>query len=409
VSTSGNVFYWQRTNASLVRLGIVFKRVIWIVLDSVGVGEMPDAAAYGDAGSDTLGNIVRARGLNVPNLCRLGLGNLKPLAGLPQSAAPEGAYGRCTLASPGKDTTTGHWEMAGIHLAKPFPLFPHGFPPAVMDEFERETGRAAIGNKAASGTEIIKELGEEHMRTGSPIVYTSADSVFQIAAHEEVIPLWELYRMCEIARAILRGPYEVGRVIARPFEGEPGEFKRTANRHDYAVPPPKGMLLDKLADRKIDVYSVGKIFDVFLGRGINDHVLTKSNADGMAKTLDAMKEFDAGLVWVNLVDFDQQYGHRNDVEGYAGAIEEFDRWLPAFRSALRPDDLAILTADHGCDPTTASTDHSREYTPLLTFGPKAHPGVDLGLRATLSDIGQTVAENFDTKIEKGTSFLSAIQ
>jgi phosphopentomutase len=389
-------------------LGIVFKRVIWIVLDSVGVGEMPDAASYGDAGSDTLGNIVRTRGLEVPNLCRLGLGNLKPVTGLPKSQAPEGAYGRCTLASPGKDTTTGHWEMAGIHLAKPFPLFPHGFPPAVMDEFERETGRSAIGNKAASGTEIIKELGEEHMRTGSPIVYTSADSVFQIAAHEDVIPLWELYRMCEIARAILRGPYEVGRVIARPFEGEPGEFKRTPNRHDYAVPPPKGMLLDKLADRKIDVHSVGKIFEVFLGRGINDHVLTKSNADGMAKTLDAMKEFEAGLVWVNLVDFDQQYGHRNDVEGYAGAIEEFDRWLPAFRSALRPDDLAILTADHGCDPTTPSTDHSREYTPLLAFGPRAHTGVDLGLRATLSDIGQTVAENFGTQIEKGTSFLGAI-
>lgn len=382
--------------------------MIWIVLDSVGVGEMPDAAAYGDAGSDTIGNIVRLRGLNVPNLCRLGLGNLKPMPQLPKAAEPEGDYGRCTLASPGKDTTTGHWEMAGIHLAKPFPLFPRGFPPAVMEEFEGQTGRSAIGNKAASGTEIIKELGEEHMRTGSPIVYTSADSVFQIAAHEEVIPLWELYRMCEIARDILRGPYEVGRVIARPFEGEPGAFKRTANRHDYAVPPPKGMLLDKLADRKVDVYSVGKIFDVFLGRGINEHVTTKSNADGMAKTLEAMNQLDAGLIWINLVDFDQQYGHRNDVEGYAGALEEFDRWLPTFRCALRPDDLAILTADHGCDPTTPSTDHSREYTPLLVFGPKARPGIDLGLRSTLSDIGQTVAQNFGTSIEKGTSFLNQI-
>jgi phosphopentomutase len=386
----------------------VFKRVIWIVLDSVGVGEMPDAAAYGDTGSDTLGNIARIRGLNVPNLCKLGLGNLKPIPQLPKADPPEGAYGRCTLASPGKDTTTGHWEMAGIHLAKPFPLFPHGFPPAVMDEFEKQVGRKAIGNKAASGTEIIRELGEEHMRTGSPIVYTSADSVFQIAAHEEVIPLWELYRMCEIARAILRGPYEVGRVIARPFEGAPGEFKRTANRHDYAVPPPKGMLLNKLADRKVEVYSVGKIFDVFLGRGIEDHVTTKSNTDGMAKTLQAMREVPAGLVFVNLVDFDQQYGHRNDVEGYARAIEEFDRWLPLFRSALEPGDLAILTADHGCDPTTASTDHSREYTPLLVFGPKARKGADLGLRGTLSDIGQTVAENFGTSIEKGTSFLSSI-
>ena len=233
--------------------------------------------------------------------------------------------------------------------------------------FEAQTGRAAIGNKAASGTEIIRELGEEHMRTGSPIVYTSADSVFQIAAHEEVIPLAELYRMCEIARAILRGPYEVGRVIARPFEGSPGAFKRTPNRHDYAVPPPRGMLLDKLADRNVKVYSVGKIFDVFLGRGITDHVTTKNNADGMTKTLEAMSELDKGLVFVNLVDFDQQYGHRNDVEGYASAIEEFDRWLPAFRSAMRPDDLAILTADHGCDPTTPSTDHSREYTPLHCF------------------------------------------
>jgi phosphopentomutase len=389
-------------------LNIVFKRVIWIVLDSVGVGEMPDAASYGDAGSDTLGNIVRQRGLNVPNLCRLGLGNLKPMPQLSKSDHPEGAYGRCTLASPGKDTTTGHWEMVGIHLAKPFPLFPKGFPPVVMDEFERQTGRKAIGNKAASGTEIIQELGEEHMRTGSPIVYTSADSVFQIAAHEQVIPLPELYRMCEMARAILRGPYEVGRVIARPFEGAPGAFKRTANRHDYAVPPPEGMLLDKLADEKIEVYSVGKIFDVFLGRGIGDHVTTKSNADGMAKTLDEMGRFDAGLIFVNLVDFDQQYGHRNDVEGYGHAIEEFDGWLPQFRAAMRPGDLAILTADHGCDPTTPSTDHSREYTPLLVFGAHAKPGVDLGLRATLSDIGQTVAENFGTSIEKGTSFLGAI-
>lgn len=386
----------------------MFKRIVWIVLDSVGVGEMPDAAAYGDAGSDTLGNIVRLRGLDVPNLCRLGLGNLKPMPGLPKAERPEGNYGRCTLASPGKDTTTGHWEMAGIHLAKPFPLFPKGFPPAVMDEFERRIGRKSIGNKAASGTEIIKELGEEHMRTGSPIVYTSADSVFQIAAHESIIPLPELYRICGIAREILHGPYEVGRVIARPFEGPPGAFQRTANRHDYAVPPPEGMLLDKLAARKADVCSIGKIYDVFLGRGIDVHVTTKSNADGMAKTLDAMKHFDEGLIWINLVDFDQRYGHRNDVEGYAGALEEFDAWLPEFRAAMRADDLAIVTADHGCDPTTPSTDHSREYTPLIVFGAHARAGVDLGLRATLSDIGQTVAENFGASIENGISFLGGI-
>ena len=350
----------------------MFKRVIWIVLDSVGVGEMPDAPAYGDAGSDTLGNIARIRGLNVPNLCRLGLGNLKPIPQLPKADHPEGAYGRCTLASPGKDTTTGHWEMAGIHLAKPFPLFPHGFPPEIMQEFERQTGRAAIGNKAASGTEIIKELGEEHMRTGSPIVYTSADSVFQIAAHEEVIPLPELYRMCEIARAILRGPYEVGRVIARPFEGAPGHFVRTANRHDYAVPPPKGMLLDKLADAKVEVYSVGKIFDVFLGRGIGEHVKTKNNADGMRKTLEAMsasrRRARSSLTWSISIS---STGIATTWKDTARALEEFDRWLPEFRAAMRPDDLAILTADHGCDPTTPSTDHSREYTPLLVFGPHA--------------------------------------
>jgi phosphopentomutase len=387
----------------------MFSRVIWIVLDSVGVGEMPDAAAYGDAGSDTLGNIARLRGLDLPNLCRLGLGNLKPIPQLPAALAPEGDYGRCTLASPGKDTTTGHWEMVGIHLPKPFPLFPHGFPPEIMREFENRIGRSALGNKAASGTEIIAELGEEHVRTGCPIVYTSADSVFQVAAHEDVIPLWELYRMCEIAREILHGPYEVGRVIARPFEGEPGTFRRTANRHDYAVPPPRGMLLDRLEEKKIEVFSVGKIFDVFLGRGISDHVKTKSNADGMAKTLDAMKDVNTGLIYVNLVDFDQQYGHRNDVAGYGGALEEFDRWLPEFSAALRPDDLAILTADHGCDPTTPSTDHSREYVPLIVFGPHAKQGVNLGLRATLSDIGQTVAQNFATSIEKGTSFLDSIQ
>src|SRR5579871_5708618 len=271
-----------------------FRRVVWIVLDSVGIGEMPDADQYGDRGSDTLGNIARQRALHLPNLCRLGLANIKPLAGLTPVAAPAGAFGKCALASPGKDTTTGHWEMAGIHLEKPFPLFPHGFPPEVMDKFEQRIGRSTLGNKAASGTEIIKELGEQHMRTGSPIVYTSADSVFQVAAHEEVIPLFELYKICETVREILRGPYEVGRVIARPFLGSPGAFTRTANRHDYAVPPPKGMLLDQLAACDVEVFSVGKIFDVFLGRGIREHEKTKSNADGMAKTLEAMDAVDRG-------------------------------------------------------------------------------------------------------------------
>jgi len=385
-----------------------FQRVIWIVLDSVGIGEMPDADAYGDSGSDTLGNIARRRRLRLPNLCRLGLANIKTLEGLGASAEPQAAFGRCALASPGKDTTTGHWEMAGIHLEKPFPLFPRGFPPAIIDEFERRIGRSVLGNKAASGTEIIEELGEEHMRTGSPIVYTSADSVFQIAAHEEVITLFELYKMCETARELLRGPYEVGRVIARPFLGSPGAFTRTANRHDYAVAPPQGMLLDQLEARDVEIFSVGKIFDVFLGRGIGDHEKTKSNADGMAKTLAAMDSLGRGLIFVNMVDFDMLYGHRNDVEGYARALEEVDAWLPSFEAKFAPGDLAILTADHGCDPTTASTDHSREYVPLLAYGPNARHGVNLGVRATLSDIGQTVAANFGTSIPKGKSFLTEL-
>lgn len=385
------------------------RRIIWIVLDSVGVGAMPDAAAFNDPpGADTLGNIARLRGLHLPNLARLGLGNVRPLHGIPPAANPAASYGRCALASPGKDTTTGHWEMVGIHLEKPFPLYPNGFPPEIMDEFERRIGRSTLGNKPASGTEIIAELGEEHMRTGSPIVYTSADSVFQIAAHEEVIPLWEQYKICETARALLRGPHEVGRVIARPFTGSPGKFTRTANRHDYAVPPPKGMLLDRLDERKVPVYSVGKIFDIFLGRGIRDEAKTKSNADGMAKTLAAMSEQDSGLIFVNLVDFDMLYGHRNDIEGYGAALEAFDRWLPEFESALRDGDLAVFTADHGCDPCSPGTDHTREYVPLLASGPGIKRGVDLGLRATLSDIGQTIAENFGAEIAHGTSFLKDI-
>ncbi len=387
---------------------MAFGRIVWIVLDSVGIGEMPDAAQYGDAGSDTLGHIARQRQLHLPNLCRLGLANIKPLTGLAPDPAPIGSFGKCALASPGKDTTTGHWEMAGIHLEKPFPLFPHGFPPDVMDPFESRIGRHAIGNKAASGTEIIQELGDQHMRTGSPIVYTSADSVFQVAAHEEVIPLFELYKICETARDILRGPYEVGRVIARPFEGSPGHFQRTTNRHDYAVPPPQGMLLDRLADAQVNVFAIGKIFDVFLGRGIREYEKTKSNADGMAKTLAAMETAPDGLIFVNLVDFDQLYGHRNDVEGYARALEEVDAWLPAFEARLGDGDLAILTADHGCDPTTPSTDHSREYVPLLVCGKRARAGANLGVRETLSDIGQTVARNFGTEIVCGRSFLNQL-
>jgi len=385
-----------------------FARVTWIVLDSVGIGAMPDAASYGDPpGADTLGNIAHRRPLKLPNLAKLGVGNIKPLDHIPAASEPQAAYGRCALASPGKDTTTGHWEMVGIHLDKPFALYPHGFPREIMDEFERRIGRSALGNFAASGTEIIKQLGEEHMRTGSPIVYTSADSVFQIAAHEEVIPLFELYRMCETAREILRGPYEVGRVIARPFIGEPGAFTRTSNRKDYAVPPPKGMLLDQLDDKNIEVFSVGKIFDVFLGRGIREYEKTKNNADGMAKTIGALDEVKEGLIFVNLVDFDQLYGHRNDVEGYARALEEVDAWIPQLTAKLGSGDLLILTADHGCDPTAPGTDHTREFVPLLAYTPDRSGG-SLGVRATLSDIGQTVAENFDAKIAHGASFLNQL-
>jgi phosphopentomutase len=388
----------------------MFRRVIWIVLDSCGIGATPDAAEFGasDPLSDTVGNIARLRGLHVPNLAHLGIGNIKPIAGISAVDAPVACFGRCTPASPGKDTTTGHWEMMGIHLEKPFPLYPHGFPPEIMREFEMRIGRSSLGNKAASGTEIIQESGEEHMRTGSPIVYTSADSVFQVAAHEEVIPLWELYKICETAREILRGPHEVGRVIARPFIGSPGNFTRTANRHDYAVPPPKGMLLDKLEESGVEVHGVGKIFDVFLGRGIRESTKTNNNAAGMAATREAMQARSDGMIFANLVDFDQQYGHRNDVEGYARALEEFDAWLPEFETAMQPDDLAVITADHGCDPTVPGTDHTREYVPLLMFGPNAKAGENLGLRGSLSDIGQTVAENFGITIANGVSFLPQI-
>ncbi|MGH9584006.1 MAG: phosphopentomutase [Bryobacteraceae bacterium] len=379
---------------------------MWIVLDSVGMGSMPDAASYDEDASDKLGHLALQCPLRLPNLGRLGLGNIKPIAGVPPADRPAAAFGKCALASPGKDTTTGHWEMAGIVLKQPFPLYPHGFPREVIETFEARIGRKTLENKPASGTEIIKELGEEHLRTGSPIVYTSADSVFQIAAHERVIPLAELYRICEIAREILRGPHEVGRVIARPFAGEPGHFTRTPNRRDYAVPPPAPMLLDRLLENNVRVFAIGKIADVFLHRGITEAVKTKDNADGMEKTQDAMNRQPGGLIFVNLVDFDQLYWHRNDPCGYARALEAVDRWLPRLELADR--DALILAADHGCDPTTPSTDHSREYTPLLVYGGAVRSGVNLGTRPTLADIGQTVAENFGTSIPAGASFLHDI-
>ena len=387
-----------------------FSRIIWIVLDSVGIGPMPDWAEFGDdMASDTLGNCAKLRPLHLPNLSALGLANIRPFAHLHPAASPRAAYGRCALASPGKDTTTGHWEMAGILLPKPLPTYPKGFPADLMAEYERRIGRGTLGNYTASGTDIIRDLGPEHMATGRPIVYTSADSVFQIAAHEGIIPITELYRMCEIARELLTGPHEVGRVIARPFIGEPGAFRRTSNRHDYAVAPPPGMLLDQLAAMDVPVVSVGKIADIFLSRGVSASHKTKNNADGMAKTIAALASMDCGLLFVNLVDFDMLYGHRNDAEGYSQALEVADAWLPQLAAALLPGDLVILTADHGCDPTTPSTDHSREYVPLLAYGPSAASGVDLGIRASLADIGQTVAANFSTTIAAGTSFLSALR
>ena len=379
-----------------------------IVLDAVGVGELPDAAEYGDEGSDTLGNINRVRPCRLPNLVRLGLANIRPIPNLVAAERPIGAYGKAALASKGKDTTTGHWEVAGIILETPFPTYPNGFPSDVMRAFETAIGRRTLGNYAASGTEIIQVLGAKHVRTGFPIVYTSADSVFQIAAHEEVIPLEELYRICETARSLLQGERQVGRVIARPFVGESGAFRRTAHRRDYAIEPPTGMLLDCLAARGVFTYGVGKIRDIFCGRGLSGYAKIENNADGMKKILEAMERYPEGLVFANLVDFDMLYGHRNDVEGYACALEEFDQQLETLMGRMRPDDLLLLTADHGCDPTTPSTDHSREYVPLLAYGPQAQAGLDLGVRSTLADLGQTIAENFGFRLAHGTSFLASL-
>jgi phosphopentomutase len=388
-----------------------FDRVVWIVLDSVGIGELPDAASYGDVGRDTLGHIARSRRLNLPNLVRLGLANIKPLANLAPLPNLAGSYGKGATVSPGKDTTTGHWEMAGIWLDQAFPVYPHGFPKSLIEEFERQIGRRTLGNKPASGTEIIKELGEEHVRTGFPMVYTSGDSVFQIAAHEDVIPIADLYRMCEIARKLLDRPNRVGRVIARPFTGTAGDFRRTERRHDYAVEPPRPMLLDVLAEAKIPVFGVGKIHDIYNGRGVDDYVTTKNNADGMAKLSDALAQRPEGLIFANLVDFDMLYGHRKDVEGFARSLEEFDALLGPFLAALRSSDLLLITADHGCDPdpVNPTTDHSREYVPILAYSPSMRSGVNLGTRATLADMGQTIAENFGTKIPHGTSFLNSLR
>jgi len=387
-----------------------FERIIWIVLDSVGIGALPDAADYDDVGRDTLGHIAKSRPLALPNLLRLGLANIAPLPHLTPSARPEGCYGKGATHSPGKDTTTGHWEMAGIWLPQAFPVYKHGFPRELIEQFERAIGRKTIGNKPASGTEIIKELGEEHVRTGFPIVYTSGDSVFQIAAHEDVIPIAELYRMCEIARKMLDGPNKVGRVIARPFTGASGNFRRTERRHDYAVEPPRPMLMDVLVERKIPIFGIGKIHDIYNGRGVDHYVTTKNNADGMQKLHATLAEQKSGLIFANLVDFDMLYGHRKDVEGFAKSLEEFDLLLASLQKAMTPRDLLMITADHGCDPDPAwpTTDHSREYVPIVTYSTAGKRGVNLGIRDTLADMGQTIAENFGGKIPHGKSFLPQI-
>jgi phosphopentomutase len=386
-----------------------FTRVVLVVLDSVGIGELPDARQYGDEGSDTLGNICRATDLRLPHLERLGLGNIRPLHGIPPVECPDGGYGRMAESSPGKDSVTGHWEIAGVVLDRAFPTFPGGFPRDVLDAFERAIGRGTLGNEVASGTEIIARLGDRHVSTGQPIVYTSADSVFQIAAHEQVVPVPELYRMCEAAYRLVVDGLGVGRVIARPFVGTSGAYVRTANRHDYAMPSPRPTLLDTLTDAGVGVFSVGKVADLFAGRGITRSRPTASDAAGVDSILDVMQAEPRGLVFANLVDFDTQYGHRNDVAGYAANLRRFDERLPEILSALASGDLLIITADHGNDPTTPSTDHSREHVPLLATGRGVLRGVDLGTRPTFADLGQTVASIFGVgPLGHGTSFLEAL-
>ncbi len=382
-----------------------------MVLDSAGIGAMPDAPEWGDAGADTLGNVLKSRKVDLPNLQKLGLGNIRELNELPAIANPNGSFGKCTLKSNGKDTTTGHWEMAGIILEKAFPTFPKGFPPAVIDEFVEKAGIPGIlGNIPASGTEILKQLGEEHVKTGKPIVYTSADSVFQIAAHEGVIPIERQYEICEIARQMLDGEqFRVGRVIARPFVGETAEtFTRTENRHDYAVPPPDENLLPLLKEKGLDVVCIGKIASIYDSVGVTEDLTAKNNAQSIDQTINALNAETRGLIFSNLVDFDMLYGHRRDTEGYAKALEDFDKRIPEIFDAMNEDDLIIITADHGNDPTFPGSDHTREYALLLVYGKTAKQGVNLGTRQSLSDIGQTIAENFGIELKDGVSFLKEI-
>lgn len=389
-----------------------FNRICLIVLDSVGIGELPDAGSFGDEGSHTLGHISdRTEGFRLPNLERLGLGNIAPLSKVPAADKPAAYYGKMGEVSVGKDTMTGHWELMGLNITVPFQTYPNGFPKELLDEFESRTGRGILGNKPASGTEIMDELGEEHMKTGSWIVYTSADSVFQIAAHEGIIPLEELYRACEIARELtLRPEFAVGRVIARPFVGEPGAFKRTPNRHDYAVSPPEPTVMNRLKEAGLDVIAIGKINDIFSGEGVTRSFPTKSNMDGMERTIEVLKSEFRGLAFTNLVDFDSLYGHRRDVAGYAHALMEFDAKLPEIMAGVGPDDLLILTADHGNDPVHPGTDHTREYVPLILYSPSLTETGSVGVRETFADVGATVADNFDVPpMANGRSLLNLLK
>lgn len=388
------------------------KRVILFVLDSVGIGELPDAERFGDKGANTLGHIIRGcgEGFSLPNLASLGLGNIEGVSGLEAASAPRAAFGRSAEASDGKDTTTGHWEMAGLYMPEPFNTYPGGFPKRVIEAFEKATGKVALCNLPASGTTVIEEYGEEHMRTGNPIVYTSADSVFQIAAHEAVIPLPELYRMCEIAREILTGQDAVARVIARPFVGQPGAFERTANRRDYSLEPHEATVLDLAKEAGLEVRAVGKIWDIFNGKGITHEVHTVSNMDGVDKTLAWLQEDFQGLLFTNLVDFDSKYGHRRDVAGYGQALVDFDARLPELLSAMKADDVLILTADHGNDPAYKGTDHTREYIPILVIGKGIAPGAAIGTRKSFADIAATISETLGiASTPYGSSFLSLIK
>ncbi|MDR6549394.1 phosphopentomutase [Paenibacillus qinlingensis] len=389
-----------------------FERISLIVLDSVGIGELPDAEQFGDLGAHTLGHIAeKVSGFALPHLQQMGLGNIADIQGIPPVSSPEGYYGKMAEVSVGKDTMTGHWELMGLRISTPFNVFPNGFPEALISQFEQETGRKVIGNKPASGTEILDELGEEQMKTGAWIVYTSADSVFQLAAHEEIIPLDELYRACEVARRLtMQDEFAVGRVIARPYLGTPGAFKRTPNRHDYAVKPPAPTVMNQLKDAGWDVIAIGKINDIFDGEGVTKATSTKSNLDGIQQTIDVLGTSFKGLAFTNLVDFDSLYGHRRDPEGYGRALEEFDAYVPQLKAGLGPKDLLILTADHGNDPVHAGTDHTREYVPILLYSPSFQSPVSLGIRGTFADLGATIAENFGLEPTKhGESFLHLLK